>query len=70
MRLIYGRLWFLLLKLMDEKKRRERLYDYPINEKKSIWKEWSKFILLKPVMMKRKWVEDCYSLWLSMHTNA
>jgi 3-hydroxyacyl-CoA dehydrogenase/enoyl-CoA hydratase/3-hydroxybutyryl-CoA epimerase len=36
------------------KKRGERFYDYPINEKKSIWKEWSKFILPKPVMMKRK----------------
>jgi 3-hydroxyacyl-CoA dehydrogenase/enoyl-CoA hydratase/3-hydroxybutyryl-CoA epimerase len=47
MRLIYGRLWFLLLKLMDEqvKKEGKGFYDYPINEKKSIWKEWSKFIL-------------------------
>jgi hypothetical protein len=40
------------------KKEGKGFYDYP-NEKKSIWKEWSVFILPKPVMMKRKW-EDCY----------
>jgi hypothetical protein len=29
---------------MDEQVKKKRLYDYPINEKKSIWKEWLKFL--------------------------